>query len=292
MTRSAEPRVARLYACSIRKNVTAGAWIIALLLLTLCSCQTEKRHLRLATTTSVENSGLLGALLPAFEKQSGITVDVLPVGSGKALELARNGDVDAVLAHSPAQEEEFVAAGHGVNRREVMVNDFVVLGPPSDPAGLRAATSTSDALRRIAAAEATFVSRGDESGTHQKEKELWKAAGIEPVGDWYLSAGVGMGQVILMANEKNAYTLADRGTYLAYKQRGDLAIAYENDPPLVNRYSITAVNPARHPDVRHADAMRLIEWLTSPDGQERIGAYRKDGLVLFHPSAGSSRGSG
>jgi tungstate transport system substrate-binding protein len=266
-------------------------WVVLPLVLALVACQHEAPHLRLATTTSVENSGLLAFLLPVFEQSSGMKVDVLPVGSGKALELARNGDVDMVLTHAPDLEEAFVAAGHGVGRREVMHNDFILIGPPGDAAALRTATSAADALRRIATAKATFVSRGDESGTHQKEKELWKAAGIEPRGDWYLSAGVGMGAVILMANERRAYTLADRGTYLAYRQRGDLEIEYEGDPSLLNRYSVTAVNPERHPGVRHDDAVRLIEWLTSPDGQQRIEAYRKEGQVLFHPSIGGERES-
>jgi tungstate transport system substrate-binding protein len=244
-----------------------------------------QEHLRLSTTTSTEQSGLLDVLLPPFEERFHLKVDVIAVGSGKALKLAENGDVDVVLSHAPELEAAFVAAGFGVNRRDVMYNDFIIVGPPHDPAHLRATTNAVDALKKLAAAQATFISRGDESGTHQKEKGLWKTAGLTPGGEWYVSAGQGMGPVLLMASERRAYTLSDRGTFLTYKQRGDLAIAFQGDPVLFNPYTVTAVNPARHPQTKYLQAMQLIAWLTAPDGQRLIGGFKQDGEVLFHPTA-------
>jgi len=241
--------------------------------------------IRLATTTSTENSGLLGAILPPFEKRVGVKVDVIAVGSGKAMKLGENGDVDVVLSHAPALEDAFVAAGFGVNRRDVMYNDFVLVGPPNDPAAVREAKDAVDAFKRLAAAQATFISRGDDSGTHEKEKALWKAAGITPAGTWYVSAGLGMGQTLQMADEKKAYTLSDRGTYLTYKAKGDLVILSQGDPALFNPYTIIAVNPARYPKVRYLDAMALIAWMTSPGGQRRIGDFTIGGEMLFHPTA-------
>jgi tungstate transport system substrate-binding protein len=214
-----------------------------------------------------------------------LKVDVISVGSGKALKLAENGDVDVVLSHAPALEEAFMKAGHGVNRRDVMYNDFIIVGPSNDPAHLRGAPSAADAFKKLAAAPAAFISRGDESGTHQKEKEIWKATGITPGGTWYVSAGLGMGEVLLMANERQAYTLSDRGTYLTYKQRGDLGIVVQGDPVLFNPYTITAVNPAQQPHTKYIEAMQLIAWFTSPGGQKLIGDYKQGGEVLFHPTA-------
>ena len=244
-----------------------------------------QEHLRLATTTSTENSGLLGSLLPTFEEAFHLEVDVVAVGSGQALKLAENGDADVVLSHAPVLEEAFVANGFGVNRRGVMYNDFVIVGPPGDPAGIRGAKSAVEALRTIAAKQAPFLSRGDESGTHVKEKELWAAAGITPSGAWYRSAGVGMGQLLQMADETGAYTLTDRGTYVSRKQKGDLVIVVENDPPLFNPYAIIATNPARHPTAKYIAAMQLIAWMTSPEGQRRIAAFQIEGKSLFVPTA-------
>lgn len=242
-------------------------------------------HLRLATTTSTENSGLLGVLLPPFEERSGIEVDVIPVGSGKALKLAENGDVDVVLTHAPVLEQQFVAAGFGVDRRSFMFNDFVIVGPPDDPAAIRDCSDAASAMARLSTEHAMFISRGDESGTHQREKELWQRAGIDPHGDWYVSAGLGMGQVLLMADERRAYTLTDRGTFLAYKARTDLVILCAGDPSLRNVYSITAVNPKRYPHVKYREAKQLVDWVTSAEGQRIIGEFTVDGKVLFHPSA-------
>ncbi|MFN8643019.1 MAG: substrate-binding domain-containing protein [Candidatus Binatia bacterium] len=260
------------------------AWILAALLLAALPVAAQE-HLRLATTTSTENSGLLGYLLPTFEQQFGLKVDVVAVGSGQALKLAENGDADVVLSHAPSLEEAFVASGFGVNRRGVMYNDFVLVGPPADSAGIRGMTSAAEALRAIARTQATFLSRGDESGTHVKEKELWAAAGIAPSGAWYRSAGVGMGQLLQMADETGAYTLTDRGTYLSRKQKGDLVVLVENDPPLFNPYAIIATNPARYPTAKYVAAMQLIAWMTSPEGQQRIASYQVGGRSLFIPTA-------
>jgi len=258
---------------------------ITLGLLLLAAPAVAQPHLRLSTTTSTENSGLLGAVLPPFEKRFGVKVDVIAVGSGKALKLGENGDVDVVLSHAPALEEAFVAAGFGVNRRNVMYNDFILVGPPADPAGVRSAQSARDVFVRLAAGKAPFISRGDESGTHEKEKELWKAAGIAPAGAWYVAAGLGMGQTLQMADEKQAYTLTDRGTFVSYGAKGDLVVLSEGDPVLFNPYTIIAVNPARHPTVRYFDAMALIAWMTSPEGQRLIGEFKIGGQSLFHPTA-------
>jgi tungstate transport system substrate-binding protein len=224
-------------------------------------------------------------VLPPFEQRFHLKVDVIPVGSGKALKLAENGDVDVVLSHAPELEEVFMKAGFGVNRRDVMYNDFVIVGPPSDPAHLRDAGGVLNAPKRLAAAPAPFISRGDESGTHQKERELWRAAGITPSGPWYVVAGQGMGATLLMAIERRAYTLTDRATYLAYKQRDELLIVVQGDPLLFNPYTIIAVNPARYPHVQYVAAMELIAWLTSPEGQRLIGGLTQDGEPLFHPTA-------
>jgi tungstate transport system substrate-binding protein len=239
----------------------------------------------LATTTSTENSGLLDVLLPPFEEEMGIEVDVIAVGTGKAIKLAENGDVDVILVHDRAREEAFVAQEYGVRRHPVMHNDFVVLGPERDPAGVAGSTDAAKALAAVAEAEAIFVSRGDESGTHAKEKSLWRAAEMAPAGDWYLEAGQGMGATLTMADEKRAYTLADRGTFIAFRKKIDLGIVCEGDPRLHNPYGVIAVNPERHPHVHHEAALRLIEYLTSTGGQRIIAEFTKGGEQLFVPDA-------
>jgi tungstate transport system substrate-binding protein len=266
-----------------RSSVSLRALCGAILFVALPAA--AQTHLRLATTTSTENSGLLGAILPAFEQRFGLKVDVVAVGSGQALKLAENGDADAVLSHAPALEDAFVAAGFGVNRRGLMYNDFVIAGPPADPAQVKGTRSAAAAFRKIADTGAPFLSRADESGTHQKEREIWQAAGIAPSGAWYRAAGVGMGQLLQMADEQRAYLLIDRGTYLSRPQRGDLAILVENDPPLYNAYSIIATNPARHPTAKYIEAMQLIAWLTSPEGQRRIADFKVTGRTVFIPTA-------
>lgn len=258
-------------------------------LLLFCSRSAAQERLRMSTTTSTENSGLLRVLLPPFEKECGCVVDVISVGTGKALKLAEAGDVDVVFVHARTLEDRFVADGYGVDRRDVMYNDFVILGPPSDPAGIRTAGSAPEAFRRIAAAQAAFVSRGDESGTHQKEKEIWRSAGVVPRGAWYREAGQGMGEVVHMADEKRSYALSDRGTYIAYRKKTDLAILHHGDPSLRNPYGVIAVNPARHPAAKYDLARKFIRFVTGVEGQRIIAEYRIDGEPLFFPDAGRER---
>jgi tungstate transport system substrate-binding protein len=238
-------------------------------------------RLKLATTTSTENSGLLQVLLPPFEKAHACQVDVIAVGTGKALKLAEAGDVDVVMVHARKKEEAFVAAGYGVERRELMYNDFVLLGPVDDPAGIKGSKDASRALQKIASAQALFVSRGDQSGTHTKELELWQAAELLPTGDWYLETGRGMGEVITMANERQGYTLADRGTYIAYRDKIDLQIMVAGDKRLFNSYGVIAVNQKRHPHVKYELVLAFIDYLISPKGQKIIAEYHKNGETLF-----------
>ena len=244
----------------------------------------ESVRIRMATTTSTENAGLLYALLPPFEKMFDVKVDVIAVGTGKALKLGENGDVDVVFVHARQAENKFVNDGSGVNRRDVMYNDFVIVGPKDDPAKIKGEGAVN-ALRKIFIEKATFVSRGDESGTHKKEKALWQLANIERKGKFYLETGQGMGATLTLANEKGAYTLVDRGTYIAYEDKVDLVILSEGDERFFNPYGIIAVSPAKHPYVKYVYAMALIGWVTSPEGQKIIKEYEKNGKVLFHPSA-------
>jgi tungstate transport system substrate-binding protein len=244
------------------------------------------RTLRLATTTSVEQTGLLASLLPVFEAATGIQVKVLAVGTGQALKLAERGDVDAVLVHDPEGEEAFVAAGFGLVRRPLMHNDFILVGPPDDPAGVRGGQDAVEALRTFASRGVPFVSRGDESGTHRMEKRLWKAAGVTPAGPWYIEAGQGQLQTLVIASERKATTLTDRSTFQTARATLALDLLVEGDPRMVNRYSGIAVNPARHPSAHAAEAAAFLDWLVSPDVQRRIGAFRKDGgPLLFLPDA-------
>jgi tungstate transport system substrate-binding protein len=244
--------------------------------------------LTLATTTSTRDAGLLPYILPDFEAKYQAKVEVVAVGSGQALELGKKGDADVLLVHSPAAEKEFVKGGFGVNRRDVMYNDFVIVGPSADPAGIRGITSAAEAFKKIAASSASFVSRGDGSGTDVKEKSLWKLAGIEPKGDWYKSVGQGMGVVLTQANEMPAYTLSDRATYLARTKEGlKLEVLVEKDNALFNPYGIIAVNPEQHANVNYAGAMTFIDWLTSLPVQEKIAEFGKAdfGQSLFVPDS-------
>lgn len=241
-------------------------------------------ELKLATTTSTENSGLLKFLLPRFEQKSGVTVKVIAVGSGKAMKMGEMGDVDVLLVHARKMEDEFMAAGYGVNRRDVMYNDFIVVGPASDPARLKGGKDVLAGFRKIAAGGTRFIARGDNSGTDVMEKDYWKQAGIEPKGQpWYVNAGLGMGEVLTMAAQMPGYTLSDRATYGAYRAKTGLAILLEGDPRMFNPYGVIAVNPAKHPGANYADAMKLVEWITSKDGQDTIAAYRVEGEQLFFP---------
>jgi tungstate transport system substrate-binding protein len=240
-------------------------------------------RLRLATTTSTENTGLLSALLPPFERQAGCKVDVLAVGTGKALELGKAGDVDVVLVHARELEDRFVAEGHGTGRRDVMHNDFVLLGPAGDPAAVASAPDAAEAFRRIARRGAPFVSRGDRSGTHLKEQAVWRSAGISPKGGWYVEAGLGMGEAITMASEKGAYTLSDRGTAVAWRGKSRLAVLFQGDPALRNPYGALVVDPRRHPAARHALALRFVEFLAGPEGRAVIAGFRPGGEQIFFP---------
>ena len=239
-------------------------------------------RLRISTTTSTENSGLLKVLLPPFEKSHNCTVDVVSVGTGKALKLGEAGDVDVVLVHARALEDRFVAAGFGVNRRDVMYNDFIIIGPAGDPAGVKGVRRAVEALKRISAARAVFVSRGDESGTHQKEKSLWQTAGIKPSGAWYVESGQGMGEVVTMATERRAYAMADRGTYNAYRgSKSDLVILLEGEKGLFNPYGVIAVNPKKHAHVKYDLAMKFVEYITGPVGQRIIAGFKAHGEPVF-----------
>lgn len=241
--------------------------------------------LRMSTTTSTENSGLLRVLNPLFEKVYDIRLDVIAVGTGKALRLGENGDVDIVFVHAPKAELEFVRKGYGVDRKAVMHNDFVLIGPVANPAKITKTQPIVSALQQIAQQQALFISRGDDSGTHKKEMSLWQAAHINPTGTTYLSVGQGMGAVIKMANEKQAYTLTDRGTYIAFKDKIDLAILNAGDPALFNPYHIMAVNPAKHQHVNYKAAKKYIDYVTGVEAQALIGAYKKQGETLFYPDA-------
>lgn len=240
--------------------------------------------LRLSTTTSTENSGLLKVLLPAFEAKHHMKVHVISVGTGKALELAKNGDVDVTLVHARAAEDKFIAEGHGVNRRDVMYNDFIIVGPLEDPAGVKGGKDVIAALKKITASKARFVSRGDNSGTDQMEQAYWKEAGLKPEGRAYVSAGVGMGEVLTMAAQMQAYTLTDRATYGAYRAKTGLAVQVEGDPKMFNPYGIIAVNPAKYKDINFRGANLLIDWMTSAEGQQKINEFKVDGQQLFFSS--------
>lgn len=274
---------------TLRKYKILTSLLVTLLLAWHSVCLAESSAtrpvIRLATTTSTENSGLLYHLLPQFTKQTGYEVHVIAVGTGKALRMGRDGDVDVVLVHAPAAETRFVNEGHGEKRYKVMFNDFVILGPANDPAGIRQASKAADALNKIANQAAIFVSRGDDSGTHKKELALWKASKIKPEGQWYREAGQGMGKVIQIAGELDGYTIADRGTWLAYQNKSTLKVLYQGDPILHNPYGIIAVNPKRYPDSNHAGAQALIDWITSEAGQKMIGQFTIAGFRLFTPSA-------
>ena len=247
-----------------------------------------ERFITVASTTSTEQSGLFKHLLPIFEKKTGIQVRVVALGTGQALDMARRGDADVVFVHAKAAEEKFAAEGFGVKRLEVMYNDFILIGPKSDPAKVAGGTDILDALRKIKAAAAPFVSRGDRSGTHIAELELWNMAGIDIAkdkGPWYRDTGQGMGPALNTASSMNAYLLADRGTWLSFKNRGDLVIVVEGDQRLFNQYGVMLVNPAKHPHVKKDLGQAFVDWVVSPEGQEAIADYKIGTDQLFFPNA-------
>jgi tungstate transport system substrate-binding protein len=256
--------------------------------LAFAACAQEK-FVTVASTTSTEQSGLFRHLLPAFEKKSGITVRVVAVGTGQALDMARRGDADVVFVHDPEAEAKFLAEGYGVQRLEVMYNDFILVGPKADPAKVAGTRDIVAALRKIQSMQAPFVSRADNSGTHAAELRLWKIAGFDPgalKGSWYRETGSGMGPALNTASSMNAYILADRGTWLSFRNRGDLIIAVEGDKRLFNQYGVMLVNPAKHPHVKKELGQTFIDWLVSPEGQNVIASYRINGQQLFFPNAG------
>lgn len=263
------------------RNLYRLAIGIALSLLVISPGLAAER-LRLATTTSTENSGLLAELLPPFEATHDCRVDVIAVGTGKAIKLGETGDVDVILVHARSREDQFVNDGYGVDRRDVMYNDFVILGPGADPAGIRGGSDAVEALAAIAASESTFVSRGDDSGTHTRERQLWQEAGIAPAGNWYLEAGRGMGEVIVMAGERQGYTLSDRGTYIAYAQKTPLQIVVAGDERLFNPYGAIMVNPARHNHVQAELAGEFLDYLTSDQAKLLITGFSRGGEQLFY----------
>lgn len=241
--------------------------------------------LKLATTTSTDNSGLLTFLLPKFEARYGGKVRVIAVGTGAALRIGEKGDADVLLVHARPLEDKFMAAGFGSVRKDVMYNDFIVVGPKNDPAGVRGMRDVIAAMKKISASGAKFISRGDESGTHQMEKEYWKEAGVNAQGAWYLSAGQGMGQVLTMADELAGYTLTDRATYAAYRNKTALDTLVEGDPKMFNPYGVIAVNPQRHKGLNADGAMAFVNWITSSEGQKAIAEFKINGVQMFFPTA-------
>jgi tungstate transport system substrate-binding protein len=258
---------------------------IVALLITLLSISTihAEESLRMATTTSTENTGLLPVLNAPFAAKNHVRVDAIAVGSGKALKLGENGDVDVLLVHAPKAEEKFVADGFGVDRTAVMYNDFVLVGPKSDPEEIKSAPSAEEALKKISQGKTPFISRGDDSGTHKKELELWEKAATKPEGNWYISAGQSQSATLRMADDKQAYALTDRGTFLAYRDKIQLVILFEGGEGLLNPYHVIAVNPKRHAHVKYDLAKKYIDYVAGPEGQAIIGNYKKDGNLLFHP---------
>ncbi len=268
-----------------RRCYTFTLWAVLLGNVLIAPSSQAQQVIKMSTTTSTENSGLLTYLLPKFEAKTKSKVQVIAVGTGKALELAKNGDVDVTLVHARPSEDKFVAEGHGVNRQDVMYNDFIIVGPESDPARIRGGKDVLIAMRKIAESKAKFISRGDNSGTDQMEKAYWKQIGTQPLDSAYVSAGLGMGEVLNMAAELRAYTLTDRATYSAYKARTGLIIAVEGDRRMFNPYGIIAVNPTKYPSINYKGATQLIDWITSDEGQKAIAAFKVDGQQVFFPSA-------
>ena len=261
--------------------------LLAALLCLSFTAQAQQKFITVASTTSTEQSGLFKHLLPAFEKKTGIQVRVVALGTGQAIDLGKRGDADVAFVHDKEAEEKAVAEGAFVDRREVMYNDFIVVGPKADPAKTKG-RDVVGALKKISEAKAPFASRGDKSGTHSAELRLWKEAGIDPQqgkGSWYRETGSGMGPTLNTASGMNAYALADRGTWLSFKNRGDLAILVEGDKRLFNQYGVMLVNPEKHPNVKKAEGMAFINWVTSPEGQKTIADYKIGGEQLFFPNA-------
>ena len=275
-----------------RLNLGLTLGFLALFSLSPCAADRDGPSITLASTTSTENSGLLARLIPEFEADTGVAVRVVAVGTGQAIRIARNGDADVLLVHHRKSEEAFVADGFGVKRVPLMYNDFIVVGPASDPANIGGDTDVIRSLEKILVTRSTFVSRGDDSGTHKKELELWKMAGIDPRktdGGWYRETGAGMGATLNVASGMDAYALTDRSTWMKFGNKGNLGLLVEGDPPLFNRYSVILVNPIVHRHVHAAEGQMLIDWLVSEKGQRMIADYRIEGAQAFFPDAADSR---
>jgi tungstate transport system substrate-binding protein len=269
--------------------VARRAFVGLLLALAALAAHAQEKFIVVASTTSTEQSGLFGAILPLFEKKTGIQVRVVALGTGQALDLARRGDADVVFVHAKAAEEKFLAEGYGVRRYPVMYNDFVLIGPKVDPAKVAGSRDILDALKKIQAAGAPFVSRGDKSGTHMAELDLWKASGVDleqSKGAWYRDTGQGMGPALNAASSMSAYILADRGTWLAFRNRGDLTVLVEGDKRLFNQYGVMLVNPDKHPNVKKDLGQQFVDWVVSTEGQKAIADYKINGEQLFFPNAG------
>jgi tungstate transport system substrate-binding protein len=269
--------------------VATRRWFLGAILLCIgFGAQAQERFITVASTTSTEQSGLFGYLLPIYEKQTGVKVHVVALGTGQALDVGRRGDADVVFVHARSAEDKFLAEGQGVKRFPVMYNDFVLIGPKADPAKIGGSKDILEALKKIQATQAPFVSRGDRSGTHIAELALWKAANIDldkAKGPWYRDTGQGMGPALNTAASMNAYILADRGTWLAFKNRGELTILVEGDKRLFNQYGVMLVNPDKHPAVKKELGQQFIDWLVSPPGQKTIADYKINGEQLFYPNA-------
>jgi len=266
----------------------SGRLLLSVALLAALPALAQEKFIVVASTTSTEQSGLFGYLLPIFQKKTGIQVRVVALGTGQALDLGRRGDADVIFVHARSAEEKFLAEGHGVRRFDVMYNDFVLIGPRADPAKISGGRDILDALKKIKAASAPFVSRGDRSGTHIAELDLWKLAGIDLATEkrpWYRDTGQGMGPALNTAAAMNAYILADRGTWISFKNRGELAIAVEGDKRLFNQYGVMLVNPAKHPNVKNDLGQAFVAWVISPEGQKTIAEYKIGGKQLFFPNA-------
>jgi tungstate transport system substrate-binding protein len=262
--------------------------LLSIALLAALPALAQDKFIVVASTTSTEQSGLFGHILPAFQKKTGIQVRVVALGTGQALDLARRGDADVVFVHARSAEEKFLAEGHGVRRFDVMYNDFVLIGPKSDPAKVSGGKDILEGLKKIKTASAPFVSRGDNSGTHIAELDLWKLAGIDIATEkrpWYRDTGQGMGPALNTASAMNAYILSDRGTWISFKNRGELAIAVEGDKRLFNQYGVMLVNPAKHPKVKKDLGQAFVDWVISPEGQKTIAEYKIGGEQLFFPNA-------
>lgn len=241
----------------------------------------------LATTTSTRDTGLLDVLVPAFDKKYGVTTKVIAVGTGEAIEMGKQGNADVLLVHARKSEDEFVAGGYGINRKDVMYNFFFIVGPKDDPAGIAGAKNAEEAMKKIAESKAKFISRGDQSGTHKKELSIWEKYNLKPKGEeWYIEAGQGMGDTLTMASEMGAYTLSDSGTWYAFEDKVNMKVAVKGDPVLSNPYGVIAVNPEKYPSVHNKAAMAFIDFITSEEGQKMIGDYKKNGQQLFIPNAG------